>query len=74
MLYNVIYGKTMENQRHTIDIKLVSNKNGFKTSKPNYKSYKIFDNNLAPICKSKLLLRLVFTGMCLFGIKQSINV
>ena len=43
-------------------------------TKPNYKSYKIFDNNLAPICKSKLLLRLVFTGMCLFGIKQSINV
>ena len=41
---NAVYGKTMENLRNRIDVKLVSNKKDYLkwTSKPSYMSYKIF--------------------------------
>ena len=45
---NAVYGKTIENLRNTIIVKLVNNdKNYLKcTSNPCYMSRKIFDNNL----------------------------
>ena len=48
---NAIYGKTMENLRNRIDIKLVNNKKDYLkcTSKPNYMSHKVFGNNLVTI-------------------------
>ena len=48
---NAVYGKTMENLRNTIDMKLVSNKKVCLkwTSKPSYISHKIFDNDLVAI-------------------------
>ena len=44
---NAIYRNTMENLRNRINVKLVNNKKYYLkcTSKPNYMSYKIFDNN-----------------------------
>ena len=44
LMNNAVYGKTMENLRNRIDVKLVSNKKDYLkwTSKPSYMSYKIF--------------------------------
>ena len=60
LMENTIYGKTMENLRNRIDVKLVNNKKDYLkcTSEPRYISHKIFDNNLVAICKSKLALKL----------------
>ena len=54
---NAIYGKIMENLRNRTDAKLVSN-NLKWTSKPNYTSFKIFDNDVDAIRKSKVKLTL----------------
>ena len=57
---NDIYGKRMENVKNRINVKLVGNEKDYLkyTSKPRYLSYKIFDNNLVAVCKSKLALKL----------------
>ena len=44
---NVVYGKTMENLRNEIDVKLVSNEKDKLWIKKN-----IFDNNLVAICET----------------------
>ena len=67
---NAVYGKTMENARNKIDVRLVSNKQGYLkwTPKPNYMSRKIFDNDLVEICKNKVTLMLnksAYIGMCI---------
>ena len=56
---NAIYGKQQKNLRNRISLELVNNeKDNLKcTSKPNYMSHKIFDNNLAAVRKSKLALK-----------------
>ena len=52
---HVIHGKTMENVKNTVYLKLVNNKKDYLkcASKSSYMSHKIFDNNLAEIPKSK---------------------
>ena len=57
---NAIYGKTMEKLKNRIDVKLIKNEKDYLkfTLKPSYMSYKIFDNNLVAIHKSKLALKL----------------
>ena len=57
---NAIYGKTMENLRNRIDVKLRNNEMDYLkcTSKPSYMSHKIFDNNLTVIRQSKVSLKL----------------
>ena len=52
---NTVYGKTMENLRNRIDIKLVSDKKDYLkwTSKQSYMSHKIFENDLVATCKNK---------------------
>ena len=67
---NAIYGKTMENLRNRIDVRLVNNEKDYLkcTSKPSHMSHKIFGNNLVVICKSKVALRLnkpAYIGMCI---------
>ena len=47
----------MENVGIKVDVKLLSKKNYLKlTSKPNYISHKIFDNDLVVIHKNKVTL------------------
>ena len=50
----------MENLKKRIDVKLVKNKKDYLTwtSKPNYMSHKIFNNELVAIRKNKLILPL----------------
>ena len=56
LMNNAIYGKTMENVRNRIVVKLVNNQKDYLKciSKPSYMSHKIFDNNSFAIGKSKL--------------------
>ena len=53
---NAVYGKTMENLRNNIDVRLASSKKDYLkwTSKPRYMSQKIFDNNWVAILKRKV--------------------
>ena len=67
---NAMYGKTMENLRNIIDVKLVNNEKAYLkcTSKSSYMSHKIFGKNLVEIRKSKLALKLnkpAYIGMCI---------
>ena len=52
------YGKTIENLRNRINVRLGSNKKDYLkwTSKPSYLSQKIFDNDLVAIPNSKVKL------------------
>ena len=66
---NAIYGKTMENLRNRIDVKLVNNEKNYQksTSKPSYLLHKIFDHKLVAIHKRKVALKLnkpAYIGMC----------
>ena len=56
LMNSAIYGKTMENLRNRIDVKLVNNEKGYLkcTSQPSYMSHKTFENNLVAILKFKL--------------------
>ena len=51
LMNNAVCGKTMENWRNRIDVKLVNNEKEYLkyTSKPSYMSHNIFDNNLVAI-------------------------
>ena len=72
---NAMYGKTMENLRNRINVKLVNKgKNYFKcTSKPSCVSHKIFDNSLFLKRKSKLALKLnklAYIEMCILELSK----
>ena len=72
---NALYGKTMENLRSRIDVKLVSNKKDYLkwTSKPSYMSHKIFENDLVAIRKNKVTLTLnkpAYIGMCIIELSR----
>ena len=47
LMNNAVYGRTMENLRNRIDVKLTKNEKDYLkcTSKPSYTSHKIFENN-----------------------------
>ena len=73
LLNNALFGKTTENLRNRIDVKLVSNKKDYLklTSKPSYMSQKIFDDDLVAIRKNKVTLTLnkpAYVGMCILNL------
>ena len=55
---DAVYGKTMKNLENRMNIRLVNNKKDYLkwTSKPSYISQKVFDNDLAAIYKTKVIL------------------
>ena len=57
LLDNVLYGKTMENMRKRIKIRVVKNAKDFikYTSRPTCVNWKVFENNLATIHEKKIL-------------------
>ena len=72
---NAIHGKTMESLRNRINVKLVNNKKDYLKciAKPSFISRKIFDNNLVPIRKSKITLKLnkkAFIRMCILDLRK----
>ena len=75
LMNNAVYGKTMENLRNKIDVKLVSNKKDYLkwTSKPSYMLHKTLDNNLVAIRKKKVTLMLnnpAYNGMCILELSK----
>ena len=56
----MVYGKTMENLRKRIKIRVVKNSQDFikYTSRPTCVNWKVFENNLAEINEKKISLTL----------------
>ena len=74
LMSNSISEKAMENVRNRL-VKLVNTKKDYlkSTSKPSHISHKIFDNNLAAICKSKVTLKLnrpAYIRMCILQLSK----
>ena len=59
-MINFVYGKTMENMRKRINVRLVNNEKGFLkyTSRPTHITHKIYDKNYAAIQNIKPVLML----------------
>ena len=55
-MINSVYGKTMENVRKRINVRLVNDKKDFLnyTTRPNYVTHKLFDKDLAAFMKLSL--------------------
>ena len=67
LMNNSVYGKTMENLRKRIKIRVVKNSQDFieYTSRPTCVNWKVFKNNLAAIRKKKICLtlnKLIYVG------------
>ena len=77
LMNNSIFGKTMENLRKRIDIRLVTNVDQFikLTSKPTFVSSKIFNKNLVAVHKIKETLKLnrpAYVGMSILDLSKTL--
>ena len=73
---NSVFGKTMENLRKWVDVRLVTNKKKLDklTSKPTLVSSKIFNENLMAVHKVKETLtlnRTAYVGMCILDLSKT---
>ena len=70
LMNNSVFGKTMENIRKRLDVRLVTDEKKLLklSSKPNYVSSEIFNENLVAVHKIKETLTLnrpAYVGMCI---------
>ena len=77
LMNNSVFGKTMENIRKRVDVRLVTNKKDAKKliSKPNYQHRTIFCENLIAIHmkKTKIVFdKPVYLGMCILDLSKTI--
>ena len=77
LMNNSVFGKTMENLRKRVDVRLVTDeKKLFKlTSKPTYVLSKIFNEDLVAIHKIKETLTLnrpAYVGMCILDLSKTL--
>ena len=77
LMNNAIYGKTMENLRKRVDVRLITDDKKLlkMTSKPTYVSSKIFNKNLVAVHKIKETLTLnrpAYLGMCILDISKTL--
>ena len=77
LMNNSVFGKTMENIRNRVNIKLVDSGEQFKklTAKPNYGSRKIFNENLISVHMKKTSLTMnkpVYLGMSILDLSKTI--
>lgn len=77
LLNNAVFGKTMENLRKRVDVKLVTNEKQLNnlTWKPTYVSSKIFNENLVAVHKIKEQLTLnrpAYIGMCILDLSKTL--
>ena len=78
LMNNSVFGKTMENIRNRVNVKLVNTEEKLKklTAKPNLKSPpKIFSENLASVHLKKTSLTMnkpVYLGMCILDLSKTI--
>ena len=77
LMNNSIFGKTMENLRKRVDVKLVTEVNQFikLMSKPTFVSSKIFNKNLVAVHEIKETLKLnrpTYVGMCILDLSKTL--
>ena len=77
LMINSVFGKTMENIRNRVNIKLVDTGEQFKklTAKPNYESRKIFNENLVSVHMKKTSLTMnkpVYLGMSILDLSKTL--
>ena len=77
LMNNSVYGKTMENIRKRVDVRLVTDEKKLlkMASKPTYISNKIFNNNLVAVHKIKETLSLnkpSYLGMCILDLSKTL--
>ena len=77
LMNNSVFGKTMENIRNRVNVKLVNTEERLKklSAKPNYKSCKIFNENLISVHMKKTSLTMnkpVYLGMCILDLSKTI--
>ena len=77
LMINSVFGKTMENIRNRVNIKLVDTGEQFKklTAKPNYESRKIFNESLVSVHMKKTSLTMnkpVYLGMSILDLSKSL--
>ena len=77
LMNNAVFGKTMENIRNRVNIKLVNTGDQFKklVAKPNYESRIIFNENLVSVHMKKTSLTMnkpVYLGMCILDLSKTL--
>ena len=78
LMNNSVFGKTMENIRNRVNVKLVNSAEKFKklVAKPNYKGPpKIFNENLVSVHMKKTSLTMnkpVYLGMCILDLSKTL--
>ena len=77
LMNNSVFGKTMENIRKRVDVRLVTSKEKLSklASKPTYVSSKIFNENLVAVHKIKETLTLnrpAYIGMCVLDLSKTL--
>ena len=77
LMNNSVFGKTMENIRNRVDIKLVNNKKQAEklSAKPNFKQCNIFSEDLVAIHMKKTKLdfdKPVYLGMCILDLSKTL--
>ena len=77
LMNNAVFGKTMENIRNRVNIKLVNNEKQAEklSAKPNYKHCNIFSEDLVAIHMKKTKLdfdKPVYLGMCILDLSKTL--
>ena len=77
LMNNSVFGKTMENIRKRVDVRLVTDENKLlkMAAKPTYVSSKIFNENLVAVHKIKETLTLnrpAYVGMCILDLSKTL--
>ena len=77
LMNNSVFGKTMENIRNRVNVKLVNTENKLRklVAKPNFKSCKIFNENLVSVHMKQTSLTMVkpvYLGMCILDLSKTI--
>ena len=77
LMNNSVFGKTMENIRNRVDIRLVTRESQAKklTCKPNYQHHTIFSKKLAAVHMKKVSLKFnkpVYLGMSILDISKTL--
>ena len=77
LMNNSVFGKTIENIKNRVNVKLVNSDEKFKklVAKPNYESRKIFNENLVSVHMKKTSLTMnkpVYLGMCILDLSKFI--
>ncbi len=77
LMNNSVFGKTMENIRSRVDIRLVNNESKAKklAAKPNFKHCNIFDENLVAVHMKKkklVFIQPVYLGMCILDLSKTL--